>query len=208
MCARCPCPTQNGYLCGACEQSPDAPITSDTMRCHACDGPVCLEHTDRRAVDGGVCGSCLSTAEFGSSEEDWGLDSDDPDHSYAGEDSQHPFGHQPADYDTSPRFFSSEGTRMMPWWMTAVERDAETRHFIPRYADIDPGRSRPVWPPPEVTLKQIDVRTRDVCAVCISSFQDGETGAHLSCHATHVFHEACIRPWWERMSSCPLCRQN
>ncbi|KAF8006754.1 hypothetical protein BT93_K0919 [Corymbia citriodora subsp. variegata] len=43
------------------------------------------------------------------------------------------------------------------------------------------------------------------CAVCLSDFEDGETGRRLP-KCEHVFHADCIDTWFESHSSCPLCR--
>ncbi|XP_056170790.1 RING-H2 finger protein ATL64 [Syzygium oleosum] len=43
------------------------------------------------------------------------------------------------------------------------------------------------------------------CAVCLSDFEDGETGRRLP-ECEHVFHADCIDTWFESHSSCPLCR--
>ena len=40
-----------------------------------------------------------------------------------------------------------------------------------------------------------------VCSVCL----DGLTGGReLPC--AHVFHDSCVRPWFDRQHTCPLCR--
>lgn len=43
------------------------------------------------------------------------------------------------------------------------------------------------------------------CAVCLSDFEDGETGRRLP-ECEHVLHADCIDTWFESHSSCPLCR--
>ncbi|KAJ7548158.1 hypothetical protein O6H91_07G000600 [Diphasiastrum complanatum] len=43
------------------------------------------------------------------------------------------------------------------------------------------------------------------CSVCISEFQENETGRLLP-KCNHRFHTACIDMWFHSNSSCPLCR--
>ncbi|KAH7548570.1 hypothetical protein ACOSP7_031851 [Xanthoceras sorbifolium] len=43
------------------------------------------------------------------------------------------------------------------------------------------------------------------CAVCLSEFEEGESGRDLpKCH--HSFHIECIDMWFHSHSTCPLCR--
>ena len=44
----------------------------------------------------------------------------------------------------------------------------------------------------------------DDCAVCLSEIKEKEKLAILPCR--HVFHEACLQPWFEEHNSCPTCR--
>jgi hypothetical protein len=43
------------------------------------------------------------------------------------------------------------------------------------------------------------------CAVCLSEFEDGETGRVLP-KCNHSFHIDCIDMWFQSHSTCPLCR--
>lgn len=43
------------------------------------------------------------------------------------------------------------------------------------------------------------------CAVCLSEFEDGETGRVLP-RCNHSFHIDCIDMWFQSHSTCPLCR--
>ncbi|KAJ7548157.1 hypothetical protein O6H91_07G000500 [Diphasiastrum complanatum] len=45
------------------------------------------------------------------------------------------------------------------------------------------------------------------CSVCISEFQENETGRLLP-KCNHCFHTACIDTWFNSHSTCPLCRGN
>ncbi|TKY54172.1 RING-H2 finger protein ATL2 [Spatholobus suberectus] len=43
------------------------------------------------------------------------------------------------------------------------------------------------------------------CAVCLSEFEDGETGRVLP-KCNHSFHTECIDMWFQSHATCPLCR--
>jgi len=46
----------------------------------------------------------------------------------------------------------------------------------------------------------------ETCPICLESFITTQHVAALGCHASHVFHEACIGAWLEKTACCPLCR--
>lgn len=43
------------------------------------------------------------------------------------------------------------------------------------------------------------------CAVCLSEFEEGETGRVLP-KCSHSFHVDCIDTWFKTHSTCPICR--
>ncbi|CAH8366624.1 unnamed protein product [Eruca vesicaria subsp. sativa] len=43
------------------------------------------------------------------------------------------------------------------------------------------------------------------CAVCLSEFEEGESGRVLP-RCNHAFHVECIDMWFHSHSTCPLCR--
>jgi len=43
------------------------------------------------------------------------------------------------------------------------------------------------------------------CALCLEEYTEGEEVLKLSC--AHLFHEACIGPWFVKSLSCPLCQK-
>ncbi|CAL5198910.1 unnamed protein product [Lathyrus oleraceus] len=45
------------------------------------------------------------------------------------------------------------------------------------------------------------------CAVCLSEFEEGETGRVLP-KCNHSFHVDCIDMWFHTHSTCPLCRKS
>ena len=57
-------------------------------------------------------------------------------------------------------------------------------------------------------IKSIDVlkmgKSSKPCPICIKQFNMGEVVNVLPCK--HLFHKACLDPWWEKQYTCPLCR--
>lgn len=43
------------------------------------------------------------------------------------------------------------------------------------------------------------------CVICFDDFQEDDELRVLQCN--HYFHDACIRTWFERSVSCPICRR-
>ncbi|KAG2407252.1 hypothetical protein LR48_Vigan01g303900 [Vigna angularis] len=50
-----------------------------------------------------------------------------------------------------------------------------------------------------------DSTQKSECAVCLSEFENGETGRVLP-KCNHSFHTECIDMWFQSHSTCPLCR--
>jgi E3 ubiquitin-protein ligase ATL6/9/15/31/42/55 len=44
------------------------------------------------------------------------------------------------------------------------------------------------------------------CAICLSDILDGELISTLPCNLKHCFHTYCLENWFEKNSSCPICR--
>ena len=55
------------------------------------------------------------------------------------------------------------------------------------------------------------IENRD-CPICMHPLFDDDDDqrlvVRLPCSSCHVFHEACLRPWFRRCSLCPTCRAN
>lgn len=47
-----------------------------------------------------------------------------------------------------------------------------------------------------------------VCPICLSDILDGELISTLPCDNRHSFHTFCLENWFEKNSSCPICRFN
>lgn len=43
------------------------------------------------------------------------------------------------------------------------------------------------------------------CALCLEAYSPGEEVLKLPCG--HLFHEACVGPWFSRSMRCPMCQQ-
>lgn len=46
-----------------------------------------------------------------------------------------------------------------------------------------------------------EVETTETCPIC---FEEVGSGVQLKCR--HMFHERCIHTWFERKTTCPMCR--
>ncbi|KAG5178604.1 hypothetical protein JKP88DRAFT_329200, partial [Tribonema minus] len=46
--------------------------------------------------------------------------------------------------------------------------------------------------------------TQTDCAICLAAFEDGDELRRLRCG--HAFHGACLQPWVDHHSDCPLCK--
>lgn len=44
------------------------------------------------------------------------------------------------------------------------------------------------------------------CSVCLLNTKVGEFVFELTCN--HIFHKACIEPWFKKSSICPNCRHD
>mmetsp|Transcript_3779 Transcript_3779/g.11550 ORF Transcript_3779/g.11550 Transcript_3779/m.11550 type:complete len:212 (+) Transcript_3779:30-665(+) len=54
-----------------------------------------------------------------------------------------------------------------------------------------------------------DTGGEEVCAVCLDDLCPSEDRScvRLPCGGGHVFHLACVEPWFRKCSLCPKCRQ-
>lgn len=50
-----------------------------------------------------------------------------------------------------------------------------------------------------------DMKQEAVCSICYEDFKYHEKVCELPCG--HVFHDTCIREWFKRDPSCPMCRK-
>ncbi|KAK8941510.1 hypothetical protein KSP40_PGU021657 [Platanthera guangdongensis] len=71
-----------------------------------------------------------------------------------------------------------------------------TVEYLVRSAAGVPGMERP--------LVEVTVVIDEVCAVCLEEMVAGVEVVWTPCE--HLFHGECLRRWFERAGSCPLCR--
>ena len=45
------------------------------------------------------------------------------------------------------------------------------------------------------------------CAVCLETFEDGDT-VRLLPRCAHEFHAACVDRWLKKRDACPVCRRS
>ena len=43
------------------------------------------------------------------------------------------------------------------------------------------------------------------CPICLVDFNEGDINGKLPCK--HIFHEKCIKTWFQDSNSCPICRE-
>ena len=68
----------------------------------------------------------------------------------------------------------------------------------------------PPEPPKRVVMKhylvsQAECREGRECAICLSNFEYHEQGV-ISLKCGHLFHESCVRQWFQEHHTCPICR--
>lgn len=54
------------------------------------------------------------------------------------------------------------------------------------------------------TMRKLKRPRDDLCAICLSNMEVGETVITLECK--HLFHADCLLEWLTRMEECPLCK--
>ncbi|KAL5111284.1 hypothetical protein TcWFU_000963 [Taenia crassiceps] len=81
-------------------------------------------------------------------------------------------------------------------------------------ADLNPfniGGPPPATPSdiaslPRKTLSQADLKTYDVCSICLEKFSVNDEILTLPCF--HGFHQPCLSTWLSQKGSCPICRKD
>lgn len=95
---------------------------------------------------------------------------------------------------------------LIPMYMRTMEQHILAQAIAESMRDNQP---RPE-PPRRVSLEAYAVSVADfqaalACPICLSQFGYKEDGVvRLKC--AHVFHRACLEPWFEAHHTCPLCR--
>lgn len=64
----------------------------------------------------------------------------------------------------------------------------------------------------QLIRNDVDISRRSslllVCAICLSDLIEGDLVSTLPCNMKHSFHTFCLENWFEKNSSCPICRSN
>ncbi|CAN1765429.1 E3 ubiquitin-protein ligase SIRP1 [Linum perenne] len=78
--------------------------------------------------------------------------------------------------------------------------------LLQHLAENDPNRygTPPTQKEAVTAMPTIKVDDNLQCAVCLEDFELGSEAKEMPCK--HKFHEACIHPWLDLHSSCPVCR--
>lgn len=56
------------------------------------------------------------------------------------------------------------------------------------------------------TILFTDIRSNEVCSICLEKFTQNEEISLLTCK--HQFHKQCVEKWFKKDTSCPICRQS
>ncbi|KAM3174685.1 hypothetical protein ACTXT7_010036 [Hymenolepis weldensis] len=59
---------------------------------------------------------------------------------------------------------------------------------------------------PRRKLKQDDLKTYDVCSICLEKYKVNDE--IMSLHCQHDFHQPCLATWLNQKGSCPICRKD
>uniref|UniRef100_A0A7N0RIN5 RING-type E3 ubiquitin transferase n=1 Tax=Kalanchoe fedtschenkoi TaxID=63787 RepID=A0A7N0RIN5_KALFE len=78
--------------------------------------------------------------------------------------------------------------------------------LLQHLAENDPNRygTPPAKKEAVVAMPTVKVKDNLQCSVCLDDFELGADAKEMPCK--HKFHDACILPWLELHSSCPVCR--
>ncbi|KAF7721399.1 hypothetical protein EC973_004729 [Apophysomyces ossiformis] len=66
--------------------------------------------------------------------------------------------------------------------------------------------SDPTLPEPEYEVLEIPQEQYQVCAICLSDYEDGDILCQLWCQ--HHFHKTCVSEWLALNSRCPMCKRD
>jgi hypothetical protein len=116
------------------------------------------------------------------------------------------------DYIAFWQNLSNRGTTvsaaLAPEKLAALDRFVEQRGGIPpSQAGQIPSRNLSLGGENENDGKKTaSPEHRACCGVCLEDFAEGAIVYDLLC--THRFHVDCLRPWFARSKSCPMCRMN
>ena len=89
-----------------------------------------------------------------------------------------------------------------------VASNNERRVIITEFIDLINDIRRPKINCDNLTCLEIDDTNKpdDICSICLNEFKRGETVCKLNCN--HHFHKSCIAEWFNKNSTCPICKLN
>ncbi|TNV78077.1 hypothetical protein FGO68_gene9345 [Halteria grandinella] len=61
-----------------------------------------------------------------------------------------------------------------------------------------------IYQKPDETKEESKEDDAPQCAVCYQDFEQCDVLKQLPCR--HQFHKACLKPWFDKKNTCPLCR--
>ena len=182
LCRLCPCflvGSATDGLCRFCRRHPNAPAVDHSSVCLECGNCICPDHSDEQCIIYNICFRCLNAAQFAN------LDDDDT-------ESLGDYYDDDMDDDDEPQVSMS------------------TDIYIPRYLRDIPHTPPAPAPARNLTLTPdtLPVDDESVCSICLVKYVENTSArVRLQCNPLHRFHRACITPWLQRSSSCPLCRR-
>ena len=87
-------------------------------------------------------------------------------------------------------------------WHRRRSRNMVSLANNPSHTGLDPAVVKTL---PVFTFSDATHKDPTECAVCLSEFEEGESGRVLP-GCKHAFHVECIDMWFHSHSTCPLCR--
>lgn len=61
-----------------------------------------------------------------------------------------------------------------------------------------------VYSPPAHDCKEYCKENEEICPICIAVLSEQV----LKTNCNHIFHESCLRQWFEKKQNCPCCRKS
>jgi hypothetical protein len=59
-----------------------------------------------------------------------------------------------------------------------------------------------------IVIQEVSKDSEDMtCSICLVELSVGSEAIRLPSPCLHVYHEDCILKWFDKSSTCPLCRR-